>query len=71
MRIFLCIGHIIAGQNNLYVWCRDHRVHHKFSDSDADPHDTNRGFFFAHMGWLMYKKHPAVLVKGNFNVMYC
>ena len=43
LRIFLMIGFIIAGQNNLYVWCRDHRVHHKFSDTDGDPHNTNRG----------------------------
>ena len=37
------IGHTIAGQNNLYVWCRDHRVHHKFSETDADPHNSKRG----------------------------
>lgn len=43
LRIFYVVGHIIAGQNNLVAWCRDHRVHHKFSDTDADPHNTNRG----------------------------
>lgn len=24
-----------------------------------------RGFFFAHMGWLMIKKHPEVKIKGK------
>lgn len=47
LRIFLMIGQTIAGQNSLYIWCRDHRVHHKFSETDGDPHNTNRGFFFA------------------------
>ncbi|XP_076327824.1 acyl-CoA desaturase-like isoform X2 [Tachypleus tridentatus] len=52
-------------QNDLYEWSRDHRVHHKFSETNADPHNINRGFFFAHMGWLMYKKHPEVREKGR------
>uniref|UniRef100_A0A8D8PU65 Acyl-CoA Delta(11) desaturase n=1 Tax=Cacopsylla melanoneura TaxID=428564 RepID=A0A8D8PU65_9HEMI len=42
-----------------------YRVHHKFSDTDADPHNANRGFFFSHIGWLMCKKHPEVIAKGN------
>uniref|UniRef100_A0A1I7WI59 Stearoyl-CoA desaturase 5 n=1 Tax=Heterorhabditis bacteriophora TaxID=37862 RepID=A0A1I7WI59_HETBA len=32
----------------------------QWTDTHADPHNTNRGFFFAHMGWLMVKKHPQV-----------
>lgn len=44
---------------------RDHRVHHKFSETDADPHNANRGFFFSHVGWLMMKKHPDVISKGK------
>lgn len=45
--------------------CRDHRVHHKFSETDGDPHNAKRGFFFAHMGWLLCKKHPHVRSKGK------
>lgn len=40
------------------------RVHHKFTDTDADPHNTNRGLFFSHVGWLMLKKHRDVKEKG-------
>ena len=43
-------------KNTLYDWVRDHRVHHKYSETDADPHNSNRGFFFAHVGWLMLQK---------------
>ena len=31
----------------------------------ADPHNANRGFFFAHMGWLLVRKHPAVMKAGK------
>lgn len=47
-------------QNDIIEWARDHRVHHKFTDTNADPHNSTRGFFFAHIGWLMCKKHPDV-----------
>lgn len=52
-------------KNPIYDWIRDHRVHHKYSESDADPHNANRGFFFAHVGWLMMQKHPEVIRKGK------
>jgi len=65
LRVLLMIANCIALQNDIFEWCRDHRVHHKYSETDADPHDSRRGFFFAHMGWLMCRKHPAVKEKGK------
>ncbi|KAL1514151.1 hypothetical protein ABEB36_003458 [Hypothenemus hampei] len=65
VRIFLMLCQSGALQNHIYEWARDHRVHHKFADTDADPHNINRGFFFAHIGWLMCKKHPDVINKGK------
>ena len=65
LRLILAMLETMALQNDIYEWCRDHRVHHKFSETDADPHNANRGFFFSHMGWLMVKKHPEVIRKGK------
>jgi len=65
VRFMLMIFQTLSFQNSVYEWCRDHRVHHKFTETDADPHNAKRGFFFAHMGWLMYKKHPDVIVSGK------
>jgi stearoyl-CoA desaturase (Delta-9 desaturase) len=39
-------------------------VHHKFIDTDADPYNASRGFFFSHIGWLLIRKHPDVKNKG-------
>lgn len=52
-------------QDDIYKWSRDHRVHHKYSETSADPHNAMRGFFFSHMGWLMVRKHPDVIEKGK------
>ena len=48
-RTLLMLLNCIAGQNDLFVWCRDHRLHHRATETEADPHDARRGFFFAHM----------------------
>ncbi|EDW59212.1 acyl-CoA Delta(11) desaturase [Drosophila virilis] len=65
LRSLLMISYCVAGQNTMYDWVRDHRVHHKYSETDADPHNANRGFFFSHVGWLMMLKHPDVLRRGR------
>lgn len=64
LRLFLIIANTMAFQNDVYEWARDHRAHHKFSETHADPHNSRRGFFFSHVGWLLVRKHPAVKQKG-------
>ena len=65
LRVFLMLCNSIANQQTIYKWVRDHRVHHKHSETDGDPHNALRGFFFAHLGWLYVKKHPEVLKAGK------
>lgn len=64
-RFLLMILASMSNQGSIYHWCRDHRTHHKFSDTSSDPHDINRGFFYAHMGWLMLKKDKDVIEAGK------
>uniref|UniRef100_A0A8D8M386 Acyl-CoA Delta(11) desaturase n=1 Tax=Cacopsylla melanoneura TaxID=428564 RepID=A0A8D8M386_9HEMI len=65
LKLILLLFNTLAFQNHVYEWARDHRVHHKFSETNADPHNAKRGFFFSHMGWLMCRKHPDVIAKGR------
>ncbi|KAG7190758.1 hypothetical protein KM043_006830 [Ampulex compressa] len=60
LRVILLYCFYTAGQLSVYDWVRYHRVHHKYSDTDADPHNSNRGFFFSHIGWLMMKETAEV-----------
>lgn len=61
----LLVLQTMSGQEPVIRWVRDHRVHHKYTDTNADPHNSKRGFFFCHMGWLMCKKHPDVVKFGQ------
>ncbi|KAK0399266.1 hypothetical protein QR680_002967 [Steinernema hermaphroditum] len=65
LRVILMILQSMAFQNDVIEWSRDHRCHHKWTDTDADPHNVNRGFFFSHMGWLLVRKHPKITEKGK------
>ena len=61
--IMLCTS--IANEGTIIHWVRDHRTHHKYSETRADPHNALRGFFFAHVGWLLFKKDPRVKFAGK------
>nr|CAD7407323.1 unnamed protein product [Timema cristinae]CAD7433152.1 unnamed protein product [Timema monikensis] len=65
LKVMLMVFNTLAFQNHVIEWARDHRVHHKFSETDADPHNATRGFFFSHVGWLLVRKHPDVKEKGK------
>ncbi|CAH1990702.1 unnamed protein product [Acanthoscelides obtectus] len=63
LRLLLVILFTVTGQRHVYAWALDHRVHHKYSESEADPHNAKRGFFFSHVGWLILTPHPKVVEK--------
>ncbi len=48
----------LACQGGPISWVGLHRIHHKYSDHDGDPHDSNRGFWWSHLGW-MFIDNPA------------
>lgn len=64
LKYFLIFLQTLSAQEDIIKWVRDHRVHHKYTDTNADPHNSKRGFFFSHMGWLLIKKHPDVKTIG-------
>lgn len=59
LRLFLMLCQATSFQRSVYSWATNHRVHHKHSDSEADPHNVNRGFFYSHIGWLFVKRNAA------------
>ena len=43
-------------ENHVIAWASDHRRHHKFVDTDGDPYDISKGFWHAHIGWIMFRR---------------
>lgn len=58
VRLFTLVFGACAFENSALNWCSDHRRHHKHTDHDDDPYDISQGFFWAHIGWILFKRLP-------------
>ncbi len=47
-----------ALQNTILKWSSDHRTHHNKLDTNEDPYSITKGFFRAHIGWVV-EARPA------------
>lgn len=59
VKLFVLLFGAAAFENSALWWSSEHRKHHKHVDTDDDPYDITKGFFWAHMGWLMFKLKPS------------
>eukprot|EP00300_Choanocystis_sp_HF-7_P034642 c47542_g1_i1.p1 GENE.c47542_g1_i1~~c47542_g1_i1.p1 ORF type:complete len:444 (+),score=77.27 c47542_g1_i1:128-1333(+) len=42
-----------ALQGSAKWWCRNHRLHHRFTDTERDPYSVRKGFWWSHCGWML------------------
>lgn len=57
--VFMC-ANSAAHQGSIYHWVRDHRMHHRYTDTELDPHSIQYGFWYSHIGWLFFQKSEAL-----------
>ena len=55
IKLFTLLFGAAAFENSVLMWASEHRNHHKHVDHDDDPYAISKGFFFAHIGWLLFK----------------
>ena len=55
--LYMIIGSSTA-QCSAIWWSKTHRTHHRNEDKDTDPYSIKKGFFFAHIGWLLEYPDP-------------
>jgi len=48
-----------AFEQSALRWSSQHRDHHRYVDTDKDPYSIKKGFFYAHIGWMMFWRHPC------------
>ncbi len=54
LEYFLALCGTLACQGGPFEWIGMHRIHHLHSDQDLDPHDSNKGFWWSHLGWMIH-----------------
>ncbi len=61
-------------------WVATHRIHHKFTETDKDPHSTRPGFWWAQIGWIVWgtaqdhdektlKRYVPDLMKDKWHIL--
>ena len=56
----------LALQGGPIFWVAGHRRHHTYTeDIDKDPYSAKRGFWWSHMGWLLYKRPEFFEYESN------
>ncbi|KAI5285187.1 stearoyl-CoA 9-desaturase [Ascosphaera aggregata] len=58
LKIYLALVGAGAVEGSIRWWARDHRAHHRFTDTNKDPYSVQKGFWYSHMGWMVLKQNP-------------
>lgn len=58
LRIFLAAVGGGAVEGSIRWWARDHRAHHRYTDTDKDPYSVRKGLLYSHLGWMVLKQNP-------------
>lgn len=80
LEYFLTVLGTMSVQGEPYKWVTTHRIHHRFCETDKDPHSTRPGFWWAHMFWIVrgtaqdhgeatFKKYVPDLLKDRGQVL--
>ena len=51
-RILATCGSLSAEYGPI-TWPGIHRQHHMYTDTDLDPHNSRKGFWWSHIGWML------------------
>jgi len=70
MKRFILWCGIISGQGSPILWVAIHRGgHHRYSDTDKDPHSPEHGFWHSYILWMFKLKEGDVNPKGAVELL--
>ena len=69
VRFVFMLGNSAAHQGSIYQWTRDHRMHHKHTDTELDPHSIQYGFWYSHVGWIFFRKTDRFRAASRLIIM--
>lgn len=54
-------------EGSIRWWCRDHRAHHRYTDTSKDPYSANKGLLYSHIGWMVLKQNPNEIGRADIS----
>ncbi len=62
LEYFIVSGAYLALEGSPIFWVTTHRIHHRYSDHDGDPHAPKDGLWHAFIGWM---SKPKVIISAE------
>ncbi|XP_015791734.1 stearoyl-CoA desaturase 5-like [Tetranychus urticae] len=69
LKLMLTLMYTMAAEDSVYHYVKHHRAHHKYLDTNGDPQNIKRGFWYAQAGYRILKLHPEYREKVK-NISY-
>ncbi|KAL2889618.1 Acyl-CoA desaturase [Ceratocystis lukuohia] len=66
LKIYLAAMGAASIEGSIRWWSRDHRVHHRYTDTSKDPYSVRKGLLYSHLGWMVMKQNPRA--KGRTDI---
>ncbi|MEM8882479.1 MAG: fatty acid desaturase [Planctomycetota bacterium] len=57
VKLFYLLFGAASVQNSALKWSADHREHHAETDHESDPYNAQKGFWWSHIGWVLYESN--------------
>ncbi|KAH7031836.1 hypothetical protein B0J12DRAFT_768085 [Macrophomina phaseolina] len=67
LKIFLAGTGAGAVQGSIRWWARNHRAHHRYTDTDKDPYSVKKGLLYSHLGWMVIKQDPKRIGRSDIS----
>lgn len=63
-KYLMLLAGVLSGQGSPIKWAGIHKHHHKYSDSDRDPHCAKKGFLHSYFLWILKLDSSSVDLKN-------
>lgn len=67
LKIFFALFGASAIEGSIKWWGHSHRIHHRYTDTDRDPYDARKGFWYSHIGWMLLVPNPKYKARADIS----
>ncbi|GMM28929.1 stearoyl-CoA 9-desaturase [Martiniozyma asiatica (nom. inval.)] len=67
IKIFYALFGASCIEGSIKWWGHSHRVHHRYTDTNRDPYDARKGFWYSHLGWMLLVPNPKFKARADIS----
>lgn len=67
VKLFYALFGASCIEGSIKWWGHSHRIHHRYTDTNRDPYDARKGFWYSHLGWMLLVPNPKYKARADIN----